>query len=111
MADYVGPVASVCFFVISIGPDTVAPPSAIPLLVRLANANQDLDLVWKRVWDEGLYGGTTEYRVLRATSPPGPYADVGGAILGNGSATYQVVDPARGADVSDYFYRLETGRA
>src|SRR3989441_321346 len=89
-------------------PPGVAPPSAIPLLVRLANANQDLDLVWKRVWDEGLYGGTTEYRVLRATSPRGPYADVSGAILGNGSATYEFVDPARGADVSDYFYRIET---
>jgi len=103
-----GPYASVCFVVISIGPDTVAPASAIPLLARLANANQDLDLVWQRVWDEGLYGGTTEYRVLRATSPRGPYADVSGAILGNDSATYEFVDPARGADASDYFYRIET---
>src|SRR5436309_1962871 len=85
-----GPYASVCFVVISIGPDTVAPASAIPLLARLANANQDLDLVWQRVWDEGLYGGTTEYRVLRATSPRGPYADVSGAILGHGSATYEL---------------------
>src|SRR5439155_950070 len=58
--------------------------------------------------DEGLYGGTTEYRVLRATSPRGPYADVSGAILGNGSASYEFVDPARGADASDYFYRIET---
>ena len=103
-----GPYASVCFVVISIGPDTVAPASAIPLLARITNANQDLDLVWQRVWDEGLYGGTTEYRVLRATSPRGPYADVSGAILGNGSATYEFVDPARGADASDYFYRIET---
>ena len=103
-----GPYASVCFVVIAAGPDTIAPASASPLLVRLANANQDLDLVWQRVWDEGLYGGTTEYRVLRSTSPRGPYVDVSGAIPGNGSATYAFVDPARGADASDYFYRIET---
>src|SRR3989441_13040271 len=99
-----GPYASVCFVVISIGPDTVAPPSAIPLLVRLANANQDLDLVWKRVWDEGLYGGTTGDRVLRATSPRRPHPDVSGANPGDWGATSAFVDPARGADVSDYFY-------
>ena len=103
-----GPYASVCFVVISTGPDTIAPASAIPLLVHLANANQDLDLVWQRVWDEGLYGGTTEYRVLRSTSPRGPFVDASGAVPGNGSATYTFVDPARGADASDYFYRIET---
>src|SRR5207245_10227888 len=81
-----GPYASVCFVVISIGPDTVAPPSAIPLLVRRANANPDLDLVWKRVWDEGLYGGTTAYRGLRATSPRGPDAPARGGVRGHGGA-------------------------
>src|SRR2546427_3761692 len=96
-----GPYASVCFVVISIGPDTVAPPSAIPLLVRLANANQDLDLVWKRVWDEGLYGGTTEYPAHRATAPRRTYAGVSSANQGDRSATHQVVDPARGPGVHD----------
>src|SRR2546428_4308581 len=98
-----GPYASVCFVVISIGTDTVAPPSAIPLLVRLANANQDLDLVWKRVWDEGLYGGTTGNRVLRATAPRWPYAVVSGGSLRNRGATYEFVAPVRGAEVSDCF--------
>jgi len=103
-----GPYASVCFAVISVGPDTVAPASASPIIVGLANGNQDLDIRWLRPWDEGLYGGTTGYHVLRATSARGPYVDVSGAILGNGSATYQFVDAGRGADASDYFYRIET---
>jgi len=103
-----GPYASVCFVVISVGPDTVAPASASPIIVGLANGNQDLDIRWLRPWDEGLYGGTTGYRVLRATSARGPYVDASGAILGNGSATYQFVDAGRGADASDYFYRIET---
>lgn len=103
-----GPYASVCFVVISVGPDTVAPASASLLVMNLVNGNQDLDIRWQRAWDEGLYGGTTEYRVLRATSPRGPYVDAGGAIQGNGSAAYEFVDPGRAADASDYFYRIET---
>jgi len=103
-----GPYTPVCFVVIYAGPDTVAPVSASPMNVRLANSNQDLDIGWRKTWDEGRYGGTTEYRVFRATSPRGPYVDVSGAILGNGSAAYEFVDPGRAADASDYFYRVET---
>ncbi len=103
-----GPYGSACFVVIFAGPDTVAAVSASLMTVRLANANQDLDIGWRKTWDEGLYGGTTEYRVLRATSPRGPYVDASGAILGNGSAAYAFVDPGRAADASDYFYRIET---
>ncbi len=108
MASNWGPYTSLCFVVIDAGPDTVAPTSASLATVRLANGNQDLDIRWLRPWDEGLFGGTTGYRVLRATSARGPYVDVSGAIPGNGSAAYEFVDPGRGADASDYFYRIET---
>src|SRR5437867_12979497 len=76
--------------------------------VRLANSNQDLDIGWRKTLDEGRYGGTTEYRVFRATSPRGPYVDVSGAILGNGSAAYEFVDPGPAAYACHYFYRVET---
>src|SRR5437870_3802645 len=108
MASNWGPYTSLCFVVIDAGPDTVAPTSASLATVRLANGNQDLDIRWLRPWDEGLFGGTTGYRVLRATSAHGPYVDVSGAIPGNGSAAYEFVDPGRGADASDYLYRIET---
>ena len=108
MASNWGPYTSLCFVVIDAGPDTVAPTSASPAAVRLANGNQDLDIRWLRPWDEGLFGGTTGYRVLRATSARGPYVDVSGAIPGNGSAAYEFVDPGRGTDAPDYFYRIET---
>ncbi len=103
-----GPYESTCFVVIFAGPDTAPPALAWPNAMRLANGNQDLAIGWLAPWDQSLYGGTTEYRVLRATSPRGPYVDVSGAIAPNGSARYSFVDPGRAADASDYFYRIET---
>ena len=103
-----GPYSMLCFVVISAGPDTVAPALAFPDAVRLANGNQDLSIGWPASWDDGLFGGTAGYRVLRATSPRGAYVDVSGPIPSNGSGRYAFVDPGTGADTSNYFYRIET---
>src|SRR3989454_527429 len=102
-----GPYASICFLVISAGPDTAPPAIATPNAIRLANAAQDLVVGWPAAWDQGRYGGTTAYHILRATSPGGPYLDVSGAIPQNGSARYSFLDPGRAADASNYFYRIE----
>src|SRR5439155_537383 len=48
------------------------------------------------------------FRTKPPTAARGAYVDVSGAIPGNGSAAYEFVDPGRGADASDYFYRIET---
>ncbi|HKW42677.1 MAG TPA: fibronectin type III domain-containing protein, partial [Thermoplasmata archaeon] len=103
-----GPYGSVCFVVISIGPDTVPPGPAALEGLRLANASTDLSITWLPAWDEGLYGGTTEYHVWRSTSPRGTYADISGPIVANGSARYVFVDVGRAVDAPDYFYRIET---
>ena len=103
-----GPYSSSCFLVIFVGPDTFAPAAAGVDAVRATNANQDLGIGWAPAWDEGLFGGTTAYRILRSTSPRGPFADVSGVILADGSARYEFTDPGRAADPSDYFYRVET---
>ncbi|MGI0148916.1 MAG: hypothetical protein ACREDF_05235, partial [Thermoplasmata archaeon] len=50
----------------------------------------------------------TEHRVLRGNAPGGPYVDVSGAIPVNGSVRYTFVDPGLGADLSDYFYQIES---
>ena len=102
-----GPYASICFLVISAGPDTAPPAIATPNAIRLANAAQDLVVGWPAAWDQGRYGGTTAYHILRATSPGGPYLDVSGAIPQNGSARYSFLDPGRAADASNYYYRIE----
>lgn len=103
-----GPFASTCFVAIFDGPDSVVPAFALPDSVRIVNASQDLRVEWPPAWDEGLYGGTVAYRVFRATSPGGASVDASGPIPSNGSARYTFVDPGRGADASDYFYRIET---
>jgi hypothetical protein len=103
-----GPYASSCFLVIFVGPDTIAPAAADVDTVRATNAAQDLSIGWAAAWDEGLYGGTVAYRVSRSTSPRGPFADVSGLLLADGSARYEFVDAGRAADASDYFYRVET---
>ena len=103
-----GPYASTCFLVIFVGPDSIPPASADVDSVRTANAGQDLSIGWATAWDEGLYGGTTAYRVLRGTSPQGPFVDVSGLLFADGSARYEFIDPGRAADASDYFYRVET---
>lgn len=103
-----GPYSAVCFVVILVGPDTVPPGPAGVDRLRVANAGNDLSIAWLPAWDEGLYGGTTEYHVWRATSPRGTYVDVSGPILANASARYTYVDPGRAADAPDYFYRVGT---
>lgn len=101
-----GPYSKMCFVSVFVGPDTVAPASALPDSVRLAGAS--LAIGWPAAWDDGLYGGTIGYRILRSTSPRGSFVDVSGPIPSSGSSRYAFVDPGRGADASDYFYRIET---
>jgi len=73
------------------------------------NASQDLSIGWLAPYDDNLFGGTTEYHVFRATSPQGPWTvDVTGPIPANGSASYRFVDVGRAADISNYYYRIET---
>ena len=103
-----GPYTSDCFLVILVGPDGVPPAAAAADSIRLVTGINDLEIGWLAAWDEGLYGGTTEYRVLRSNAPRGSYADITGPILANGSSRYTFVDPGRGSDASDYFYRIET---
>jgi len=108
-ADNWGPYDSKCFVVINAGPDTLPPASASANAVLRVNASQDLSIGWLAPYDDSLFGGTVEYRVLRAVSPQGPWTvDVSGPILANGSASYRFVDVGRGADAADYYYRIET---
>jgi len=104
-----GPYGSKCFVVINAGPDTVPPAPAIPDAVFRVNGNLDLSIGWRASFDDGLFGGTTQYHVIRAGSPRGPWTvDVSGPIFANGSATYRFVDPGRAADSADYFYRIQS---
>jgi hypothetical protein len=105
-----GPYRSQCFVVIFAGPDDVAPIYPTPDSVVLANG-QDLEIGWPASLDAGRFGGTTEYRVLRATAPGGPYTDVSGAIPVNGSGRYAFVDPGLGADAFNYFYEIQAADA
>src|SRR5207245_1405556 len=74
-----------------------------------ANASQDLSIGWLAPYDDNLFGGTTGYRVFRATSPQGPWTlDVSGPIPANGSASYRFIDVGRAADTTNYYYRIET---
>lgn len=104
-----GPFESSCFVVISSGPDATAPATAPFSAARLANGRADVEVVWSRAPDEGLYGGTTTYRVLRSATPRGPASDVSGPRPATGAPSYAFVDPTAGeVDPSDYFYRIES---
>src|SRR5205823_2949624 len=63
---------------------------------------------WRPSHEDGLFGGATEYRVLRATTPRGTFAPVSGVLAVNGSARYTFIDPGSGTDPSDYFYAIES---
>lgn len=101
-----GNYTSHCTIVIDAGPDDVAPAAASVDAVMLVG--QDLSIGWPATWDDALFGGTSEYRVLRANAPSGPFAVVSGPIAANGSARYAFVDPGRGGDAPDYFYQIRT---
>ena len=104
-----GPFNATCFAVISTGPDVVPPAPAVLSSLDLANANADLRLTWGKAWDDGLYGGTADYRVWRASSATGSYALASGNLTATGSLRYSFVDPGRGAgDPTNAFYRIET---
>ena len=102
-----GSYASQCFVVIFAGPDNVPPAATAPDAVVLTGG-QNLSIGWPAALDDGEYGGTTEYRVLRSTAPRGSFTDVSGSIPADGSGRYTFLDPGRGADASDYFYRIES---
>ncbi len=104
-----GPFNATCFVVINTGPDVQPPAPAVPTSVALTNGSADLRILWAKAWDDSLYGGTTAYRVWRATTAAGPYAQVSGDITANGTAAYSFVDAGRGSlDPSNEFYRIET---
>jgi len=103
-----GAYTSQCFVVISAGPDNVPPAPAAAEAVLAVNGNQDLSIRWRAPYDDNLFGGTTEYHVLRAASAQGSFMDVSGTIAANGSASYLFNDPGRAADAPDYFYRIQS---
>jgi len=103
-----GPFNATCFPVLSVGADTSPPGIAALRSIRIENAGADLVVAWDPAWDDGLFGGTAGYRVLRAPGPRGPFADVSGGLTATGNASYSFRDAGRGADASDYFYRIET---
>lgn len=104
-----GPFNVTCFVVISAGPDVLPPAPAVLASVLLVNASADLQIAWARAWDDRLFGGTAQYRVLRAAAAAGPYAPIGAAIPATGAPTYTFVDAGRGAgDAADEFYQVET---
>jgi len=104
-----GPFLSICMPVLSVGPDVTPPAPASLDSIETANGGADLVVTWQRAWDDGLYGGTARYRVLRAASPTGPYGPVGGNLTATGNQTYAFVDLGGGIpDPSDEFYRIQT---
>jgi hypothetical protein len=107
-----GPLNRTCVVVLNLGPDLLPPAPAVLSSLTAVNAAADLQVTWGRAWDDGLYGGTAQYRVLRASAAAGPYADVSGNVTATGAVAYSFVDPGRGAtDPSDAFYRVETADA
>ncbi len=104
-----GPFNVTCFVVINTGPDVLPPAPAVLSSVLLANAGADLQVAWTKAWDDGLYGGTAQYRIFRAAAAGGPYAQVGAAVPATGAPSYTFVDPGRGSgDASNEFYRIES---
>ena len=103
-----GPFSSTCFVVIDAGPDDAPPASASLDELRFSGGGANLSIGWRPSYEDGLYGGATEYQVLRAAAPRGPFTVVGGTIAVNGSARYTFVDPGAGVDPSDAFYRIES---
>lgn len=104
-----GPYSETCFPAISVGPDATAPVPASLASLQATNGTTDLLLTWVAAWDDGLFGGTTRYRVERAPSPQGPFVPIGADLPATGNASYTFVDPGRGpADPSDGFYRVVT---
>lgn len=104
-----GPFNVTCFLVIDTGPDVQPPAPAVLTSIAFVNAAADLGVSWAKAWDDGLYGGTTRYRVWSAAAAAGPYAIVGTDIPATGAASYSFVDPGRGsADASNAYYRIET---
>ena len=104
-----GPYESLCFVVISAGPDVTPPAPARSVAGGLVNGAADVEVTWEKAWDDSLFGGTTGYRVLRARTPRGSAVDVSGTILATRAASYAFLDPGTGAaDPFDYFYFVET---
>ncbi|HYM40258.1 MAG TPA: S8 family serine peptidase [Thermoplasmata archaeon] len=104
-----GPFNRTCLTVLNVGPDTLPPASAVLAALATVNAAADLQITWRRAWDDSLYGGTVLYRVWRAANPSGPYTQPAGNVTATGALTYSFVDPGRGAsDPADAFYRIET---
>ncbi|TLZ58217.1 MAG: hypothetical protein E6K17_01530 [Methanobacteriota archaeon] len=107
-----GPTESRCTTVASTaGLDTIPPASTTLGSAGLTGGTfNDVRITWNRAPDEGQIGGTTLYRVFRATTLAGAYAQVGADVTGTGSATYSYTDVGAGdqAPSPTYFYRIRT---
>lgn len=104
-----GDYASMCFTALDAGPDQAPPARASVLSAALANARADVELTWARALDEGLFGGTVGYAVLRFREPATLVLNASWTIPADGSGTYGFVDGGAGeGDPSDYYYRIET---
>ncbi len=90
-------------------PDTAPPAAADLMSMRLANGGADIEIEWNRTWDDGLYGGTATYRVLRSDSPQAAMATISGDIPATRAPNYTFLDSGAGlGNASDFFYRIET---
>ena len=90
-------------------PDAIPPAAAGLVGIRLANGQADVEVRWAPAPDDGAYGGTSRYRVVRSTTPRGTGFDVSGDVPATQASSYAFVDVGAGlGDPSDYFYRIES---
>ncbi|HKZ48387.1 MAG TPA: hypothetical protein VJ397_06320, partial [Thermoplasmata archaeon] len=101
---------AVCTFfeVAGASPGDIIPPDppTVTGAVLSGGSNADVDVRWDASPDEGVPGGTVEYRILRATAIAGPYNQIGlvlAAMLP--SYTYTCVACGHG-DVTNYFFKI-----
>lgn len=86
--------------------DTIPPSAPVLAAVELAPTIGDVTLTWNQASDEGASGGTTKYRVERATGLGGAFAPLI-EIPAAGSATYTLPDLGAGdGNPSIYLYRV-----
>lgn len=90
-------------------PDAIPPATPVLTGIRLADGQADVEVRWAPAPDDGAYGGTSRYRVVRSTTPLGPGLDASGDIPATRASSYAFLDIGAGlGDPSDYFYRIES---
>ena len=89
-------------------PGDPAPPRLVAATLSGAG-HQDLNLTWPRPGDESRPNGTNAYRILRAPSPAGPFAEIA-SVPADGSLSYTFTCFGCGhvpGDTNLTFYRIQ----